>query len=251
MYAGLGSGRHDFADLNASVGHLQTWQSNISAATGNMQVTQTAMTQIQQIASDLLGQLNGLQGADGSEIDTIASTAQSDLAEVANLLNSTNGTTYVFAGTDSSNPPVPDPDAITSSGFYTQIAAAVADLSTAGATATASATLSIAVVGCCRHHAVFCHHRQCSGDPDAERRDPADRAAGKRERLCNLHRQLHHRFLHAGPDASTGDGRIADQLAAERSRGWRRWCRTHAPVCRARFRRWRRTLVCWAIPSPC
>ena len=143
-FAGLGAGATTSLNLNASVSHLQTWQSNISAATGNMQVTQTAMTQIQQIASNLFGQLNSLQGADGSEISTIAATAQSDLAQVANLLDSTNGTTYVFAGTDSSNPPVPDPDAITSSGFYTQIAAAVAALSTAGASATASATLSIA-----------------------------------------------------------------------------------------------------------
>lgn len=143
-YAGLGSGATTSLELNASVAHLQTWQNNISAATGNMDVTQTAMTQIQSIASNLLSRLDDLEGADGSEIATVAATAQSDLAQVANLLNSTNGTTYVFAGTDSSNPPVPDPDNITSSGFYTQIASAVANLSTAGAAATASATLAIA-----------------------------------------------------------------------------------------------------------
>ena len=143
-YAGLGSGATTSLELNASVAHLQTWQNNISAATGNMDVTQTAMTQIQSIASNLLSSLDDLEGADGSEIATVAATAQSDLAQVANLLDSTNGTTYVFAGTDSSNPPVPDPDNITSSGFYTQIASAVANLSTAGAAATASATLAIA-----------------------------------------------------------------------------------------------------------
>lgn len=143
-FAGLGSGAATSLDLNASVGHLQTWQSNIGAASGNMQVTQTAMTQIQSIASGLLSSLDDLEGADGSEIQTVAATAQQDLAQVANLLDSTNGTTYVFAGTDSSNPPVPDPDNITSSGFYTQIASAVSNLSTAGASATTSATLAIA-----------------------------------------------------------------------------------------------------------
>ena len=142
-YAGLGAGASVSLNLNPALGHLQTWQNNIAAATGNMQVTQTAMTQIQQIASDLLSQLNGLQGADGSEIDTIAASARDDLSQVANLLDSTNGTTYVFAGTDSANPPVPDPDSITSSGFFTQIAAAVANLGTAGASATSAAVLAI------------------------------------------------------------------------------------------------------------
>ena len=142
-YAGLGAGASVSLNLNPALGHLQTWQNNIAAATGNMQVTQTAMTQIQQIASDLLSQLNGLQGADGSEIDTIAASARDDLSQVANLLDSTNGTTYVFAGTDSANPPVPNPDSITSSGFFTQIAAAVANLGTAGASATSAAVLAI------------------------------------------------------------------------------------------------------------
>ncbi len=143
-YAGLGSGASVSLDLNPVLGHLQTWQNNIAAATGNMQVTQGAMTQIQQIASDLLTQLNNLPGTDGSEIDTIAASARDDLSQVANLLDSTNGNTYVFAGTDSANPPVPNPDAITSSGFFTQIAAALGNLATAGPSATAAATLAIA-----------------------------------------------------------------------------------------------------------
>ncbi len=143
-YAGLGASASASLDLNPQLANVATWQNNINAATGDMQVTQTAMTQIQSIASDLLGQLNSLEGADGSAIDTVAATARDQLAQVANLLDSTNGSTYVFAGTDSSNPPVPNPDSISSSGFYTQIAAAVANLGTNGASATAAATLAIA-----------------------------------------------------------------------------------------------------------
>jgi flagellar hook-associated protein 3 FlgL len=143
-YAGLGANASVSLDLNPQLANLTTWQNNISAATGDMQVTQTAMTQIQSIASDLLSQLNSLEGADGSAIDTVAATARDQLAQVANLLDSTNGSTYVFAGTDSSSPPVPNPDSITSSGFYTQIAAAVANLDTNGSSATAAATLGIA-----------------------------------------------------------------------------------------------------------
>jgi flagellar hook-associated protein 3 FlgL len=74
----------------------------------------------------------------------VAASARSDLATVADLLDSQYDGVYVFAGQDSSNPPVPNPDQITSSGFFTQIAAAVANLTTAGAPATAAATLAIA-----------------------------------------------------------------------------------------------------------
>ncbi|MGH7154773.1 MAG: flagellin [Acetobacteraceae bacterium] len=143
-YAGLGAGASVSLDLNPQVAELQTWQNNINSATGTMQVTQTAMTQIQQIASNLVSQIVSLQGADGSEVDSIAASARNELQQVAGLLDTTDGTTYVFGGADSANPPVPSPDAILSSGFYTQISTAVGNLGVAGAAATASATLGIA-----------------------------------------------------------------------------------------------------------
>ena len=143
-YAGLGTGASVSLNLNPEIASLQTWQNNINSVTGSMDVTQTTMTQIQGIASNLYSQLYGLEGTDGSEISTIAASARNALTEVANLLDATNGNTYVFSGADSSNPPVPDPDNILSSGFYTQIAAAVGNLGTAGASATAAATLAIA-----------------------------------------------------------------------------------------------------------
>ncbi len=142
-YAGLGSGASLSLDLNPEIASLQTWQNNINSATGNLQVTQTTI-QIQEIASNLYSQLYGLEGTNGSEVSTIAASAQNALTEVANLLDTTNGDTYVFSGANSSNPPVPDPDNILSSGFYTQIAAAVGNLATAGASATAATTLAIA-----------------------------------------------------------------------------------------------------------
>jgi flagellar hook-associated protein 3 FlgL len=64
------------------------------------------------------------------------------LQEVAGLLDTTDGNTYVFGGADSTNPPVPDPDAILTSGFATQISGEVANLATNGATATASAIIA-------------------------------------------------------------------------------------------------------------
>ncbi len=143
-YAGLGAGARISLDLGPQIAHAQTWQANISAATGSMQVTQTAMSQIQQIANNLYAQLPNLNNSSTSEIDSVAAQARSALQQVANLLDTRNGDAYVFAGQDSANPPVPDPDNILSSGFYTQISTAIAGLAGSGAAATVASTLAIA-----------------------------------------------------------------------------------------------------------
>jgi flagellin-like hook-associated protein FlgL len=143
-YAGLGSGAAVSLNLNPEIADLTTWQNNINQATGSMQLTQTAMTQLQSIASSFYSQVNSLSSASGSSVDVLAASAQSALQEVAGLLDTTDGNTYVFGGADSTNPPVPDPDGILTSGFYTQINAAVGNLATNGAAATTAATLATA-----------------------------------------------------------------------------------------------------------
>jgi flagellar hook-associated protein 3 FlgL len=143
-YAGLGNGASIALNLNPQLVALQTWQTNIGAASGRMQVTQTAMTQLQQIASDFNAQLNNLNGLDPANVDVIAASARDALAQVGGLLDTQDGDVYVFAGQDTGNPPVPDPDNITTSGFYTQIATAVAGLGVNGAAATAASTLAVA-----------------------------------------------------------------------------------------------------------
>lgn len=142
-YAGLGSGAPIALNLNPQLANITTWQANINQATGSMQVTQATMTQIQSIAQSLYAQLGNLNGMSASAVDSIAAQARGALSDVANLLDATNGNTYVFGGADTANPPVPNPDQILSSGFYTQIAAAVGNLSSNGA-ATMSSTLAIA-----------------------------------------------------------------------------------------------------------
>jgi flagellar hook-associated protein 3 FlgL len=143
-YAGLGGGASVALDLNPQLSALQTYQNNISQATGGMQVTQTAMTQIQKIAATFVASIPNLNGLNPSEIDSVASQANAALQQLAGLLDTQDGGNYVFSGQDSSNPPVPSPDSILSSGFYTQINAAVSGLSANGASATAATTLAIA-----------------------------------------------------------------------------------------------------------
>lgn len=143
-FAGLGAGGQISLDLGPQIASAKAWQANIENAKGSMQLTQTAMSQIQQIANNLFGQLPNLNNSPTSEIAGIAAQARDALKLVANLLNTRSGDTYVFAGADSANPPVPNADSILSSGFYTQINTAIANLAISGAPATVAATLGIA-----------------------------------------------------------------------------------------------------------
>ncbi|MDE2006525.1 MAG: hypothetical protein KGI51_08170 [Rhodospirillales bacterium] len=143
-YAGLGSGASVSLGLRPQIAALGVWQANIAAATGTMGVTQTAMTQLQQIAADFRSQLDTLNGMSASNVDTLAASARQALVQVAGLLDTTDGGRYVFAGADSANAPVPNPGGILGSGFYSQINTAVGGLAGAGASATAAATLAVA-----------------------------------------------------------------------------------------------------------
>jgi flagellin-like hook-associated protein FlgL len=89
--------------------------------------------------------MNNLTGVNAaSELASLSAQARSALQQAAGLLDTQDGNTYVFGGADSRNPPVPQPNSILSSGFYTQINAAVSSLSTNGSAATITATLTIA-----------------------------------------------------------------------------------------------------------
>jgi len=143
-YAGLAAGGQASLSLAPAVAHNQAWRNNIDAAAGRMSVTQTALSQISQIASDFYAKTTSLSGVDATKVDIVASAARDALRQVAGLLNSRDGDVYVFAGQDSATPPVPGPDQIATTGFVTQISAAVANLGSVGATATAAATLATA-----------------------------------------------------------------------------------------------------------
>jgi len=143
-YAGLGDTAPAALSLTVQIDTLQAAQTNIDAVNGPAQVTQNTMTQIGSIAAGLLADMPDLSGVNSSQVDLIAANAQSDLTQVADLLDSQYGNVYVFSGQDSSNPPVPDPDQITSSGFYLQISGAVANLTVNGSAATIASTLATA-----------------------------------------------------------------------------------------------------------
>jgi flagellar hook-associated protein 3 FlgL len=143
-YAGLGNGARISLDLRPDMVALTVTQTNIAAASARNGTALNALERVSAIASDFYARINSLNGLTTTDVDTTAAAARGALRELAGLLDTKDGDTYVFAGQDSANPPVPDPDNILSSGFYTQIATSVGGLAVAGAAATSAATLAIA-----------------------------------------------------------------------------------------------------------
>jgi flagellar hook-associated protein 3 FlgL len=142
-YAGLGVGASISLDLRPQLAHAATWTANIAAASGRMQMAQTVLAQLTQIASSFAASLNTVTAS--GDIDTLAAQARDALKQVAGLLNTTNGGVYVFAGQESDTAPVPSGDAILSSPFFRTIQTAVEGLGPSqDAEATIAATRAVA-----------------------------------------------------------------------------------------------------------
>ncbi len=131
-------------DLAPQISALATRQAAIGAAAGPMGVAQSALTQVGAIANNLYAALTSINTMTPSQTDSVAAQARDELVQMAGLLNSQDGGTYVFAGQDSANAPVPSGDQIGSSGFVSQISAAVAALGGSGAAATSASIFAIA-----------------------------------------------------------------------------------------------------------
>ena len=143
-YGGLGAGAPAALALNATLTRVDGWQGNAQRIGGRLQAAQSALGGISDVASQFFASTNDLNGLNAGSVDSVAAGARDALRRVAGLLDASFGDTYVFAGTDSARPPVPDPDGILASGFYTGINAAVANLAATGAAGTIGATLATA-----------------------------------------------------------------------------------------------------------
>lgn len=143
-YSGLGSGARTVLDLRPTMAAMEVWQTNITTAKSRADIALAAMDRMTAIASDFYARVNTLNGLSATDVDTTAMAARDALREFASLLNTKNGDIFVFSGRDTGNAPVPNGDAILSSGFYTQISLAVSSLGISGAAVTSASTLAIA-----------------------------------------------------------------------------------------------------------
>jgi flagellin-like hook-associated protein FlgL len=131
-------------DLRAEMARRETWQGTVSRALARTEVTQQALGRIAEVATQFYQEAIRLDGTSGVRISAVAAQARAALEEVAGLLNERHAGEYLFGGSDSANPPIPNPAGIATGGMVTAIAAAVAGLTAGNAGAVAAATLAAA-----------------------------------------------------------------------------------------------------------
>ena len=143
-FGGLGAAAATNIGLGTEVTQQQALIGGITAADGQLGLTQSTLSEIGGIAQNFVSQAGELTNADPSSVTAVAGAAQAALQQLTGLLDTQNGGNYLFGGAQPGTAPVPNPDQILSSGFYTQIQTAVQGLATNGATATIAATQAIA-----------------------------------------------------------------------------------------------------------
>ncbi|MBB5690544.1 hypothetical protein GXW77_16730 [Roseomonas alkaliterrae] len=131
-------------DLRAELDRREVWQGTISRALARTAVAQGTLGRIADIATQFYQEAIRLDGTSGARITAVATAARAAMVEVASLLNERHAGEYLFGGSDSANPPIPDPQGILGSGMASGIAAAVAGLTAGNAAAVAAATLAAA-----------------------------------------------------------------------------------------------------------
>jgi flagellin-like hook-associated protein FlgL len=142
---GLGADLPLALDMKAEIHRQQTYTAAISAAGGRATATQAALKQLQGIASDFANNVAiKLDPNDPQGITSAATRAKAAMVQVANLLNSQQGGQYLFGGTDLANPPIPNPATISTSGFATQIGAALGTLGGGNAAAVLASSVTAA-----------------------------------------------------------------------------------------------------------
>ena len=130
-YAGLGSGALTSLNLRPQMAQNDAISDGITAATSQMGVTQTVMTQIASLAQGVMTSLSaaGGTGTGATGLDDIAAQARDAFSSVVSLLNTQDGDTYIFSGQDSANPPVP---AGSTASFVAGVTSAVQGLGAGG-----------------------------------------------------------------------------------------------------------------------
>lgn len=136
-YASLNTDAPRSMDLRGEIARRETYQNTIGRTLAKVQITQDVLDRIGAIAERFTANAAKLMGAaKPEEIQIQAGQAKAALVEVANLLNERYGGDYIFGGSNTEEPPLPNPQGIMTSGMVSGIATAVASL-----TSTNSATV--------------------------------------------------------------------------------------------------------------
>jgi len=144
-YSGFGSNTATVLALQGQASQIDAWQGNITTAQSTLSVTATTLDSIASIASSLTTTLTELTGtASQSQISLAANSARSELNSLQSLLNTQVGGRSILAGQDATNTVVNADSPLSESALATNIANAVANLSTEGSAAVMSQTIALA-----------------------------------------------------------------------------------------------------------
>jgi len=144
-YAAIGTDAPKAMDLRAEIGRRETYQTTVNQTLSKIRVSQDVLDRIGAIAQKFTASSTKLLGAARpEEIQTQAAQAQAAMTEVATLLNEQVNGEYLFGGSDSHNPPIPNPQAIATSGMGLAIKTQVASLNGSNVTSVTNATKTLA-----------------------------------------------------------------------------------------------------------
>ena len=140
-YAGLGDQADEVISLQPQISATAAWQTSLTQTQAKLNATQTALAGISAIATTLQTTLVSLTASpSASTIASASASAKQQLATLTSLLNTQSGSSFVFAGSASDQPPV-NPPGLASSSMVASIMSAVSQVGTAGAGVTEAATL--------------------------------------------------------------------------------------------------------------
>ena len=144
-YAAVGADAPKAIDLRSEIGRRETYQATINQTLSKIRVSQDVLDRIGAIAQKFTANSAKLLGAaKPEEIQIQAAQAEAAMAEVANLLNEQYTGEYLFGGSDSRNPPIPNPQTIATSGMGAAIITAVGTLNGSNVATVLADTKSLA-----------------------------------------------------------------------------------------------------------
>jgi flagellin-like hook-associated protein FlgL len=145
-YAALNTDAPKSMDLRGEISRREAHQNTIQQTISRVTVMQGVLDRIGTIAERFSANTAKLLGAaKAEEIQIQAGQARAALLEVANLLNERYNGEYLFGGTNTQQPPIPNPDAILTSGMVAGIATEVASLNGTNASAVLANAKALAV----------------------------------------------------------------------------------------------------------
>ena len=144
-YAALNTEAPRSMDLRGEIARREAYQSAIGRTLAKVQITQDVLDRIGTIAERFTANTAKLMGATKpEEIQIQAGQARAALVEVANLLNEQYNNEYLFGGSNTQEPPIPDPQGIVTGGLATGIAAQVTSLTSTNAATVLANTRTLA-----------------------------------------------------------------------------------------------------------